>query len=31
MNSEKAISQLPEWRKHGEQYLQADPFEGDDS
>lgn len=31
MNAEKAILQLPEWRKHGEQYLHADPFEGDDS
>jgi len=28
---DRKVRRLPAWRKHGAQYVQADPFQGDDA
>ena len=28
---DRIVGRLPSWRKHGKQYLTADPFEGDEA
>ena len=28
---DRIVGRLPPWRKHGKQYMTADPFEGDEA